>query len=138
MLTTAHISTELQEILYVSTIAADAPIRVIADIAAKARNHNPKHHITGLLVFDGMNFCHQMEGRLEDVTALMARIRDDPRHTHVAVLHHGPLAQRRFRSFSLGYTSVEDVEALERMQHLQGQAALDAFVMLLPEIDTHD
>ncbi|MEO6321735.1 MAG: BLUF domain-containing protein [Polaromonas sp.] len=128
-------TTGLQEILYVSTLAADAPLRVVADIAVKSRSTNQQRDITGLLVFDGMHFCQQLEGSAQEVAALMERIRQDPRHTDVAVLHHGPLDQRRFRRFSLGYTSVEDVEALERLQQLQGQAAVDAFVAMLSSLD---
>lgn len=103
-----HTTTGLQEIIYVSTLAADAPIRVVADIAVKARSNNQQRDITGLRVFDGMHFCQQLEGCAQEVAALMARIRADP---------------RRFRRFSLGYTSVEDIERLERLQQLQGQAA---------------
>ena len=82
-----------------------------------------------------MHFCPQLEGSAHHLAALMAQIEQDPRQTHVTVLHHGPLAQRGFGSFSLGYTSVEDTEVLERLQKLRGQAAVEAFVALLPELD---
>jgi len=92
-------------------------------------------NLTGLLVFDGLHFCQQLEGSARDVEATFAHIRVDPRHSGVAVLHHGPLEKRRFRRFSLGYTSVEDIEVPERLQQLQGQAAVDAFVDLLAGLD---
>ena len=128
-------TTGLQEILYVSTLAADAPLRVVADIAVKSRSNNQRLDITGLLIFDGMHFCQQLEGSAQELAALMERIRQDPRHTDVAILHQGPLDQRRFRRFSLGYTSAEDVDALERLQQLQGQAAVDAFLAMLSSLD---
>lgn len=127
--------TDLHEIIYVSTLATDAQVRAVADIAMKARTHNRQADITGLLVFDGMHFCQQLEGCAPDVAALMARIGKDPRHCNVAVLHQGPLDKRRFRAFSLGYTSVEDIEMLERLQKLTGQAAVNAFVAMLPDLD---
>ena len=126
---------ELHEILYVSQLAADAPIRVVADIAAQSRVANQSRDITGLLVFDGMHFCQQFEGSGIEVAALMDRIRQDPRHTHVDLLHHGPLAERRFRRWSLGYTSVDDLDAFERLKQLRGQAAVEAFLALLPGLD---
>lgn len=125
----------LQEIIYVSTLAADAPVRVVADIAMKARSNNKQADITGLLVFDGLHFCQQLEGCSREVAAAMARIRQDPRHSDLAVLHQGPLDHRRFSRFSLGYTSVEDIELLERLQKLRGQAAVQAFVALLSGLD---
>ena len=125
----------LHEILYVSTLAADAPISVVADIAAKSRIDNQRRDITGLLVFDGMHFCQQFEGSDVEVAALMERIRQDPRHTDVELLHHGPLAERRFRRWSLGYTSVDDLDAFERLKQLRGQAAVVAFLAMLPGLD---
>ncbi|MDB5778261.1 MAG: hypothetical protein JWP79_190 [Polaromonas sp.] len=127
--------TDLQEIIYVSTLATGAPVRFVADIAMQARCNNRQADITGLLVFDGLHFCQQLEGGARDVAATMARIQDDPRHRNVEVLHQGPLDQRRFRRFSLGYTSVEDIELLERLQRLKGQAAVQAFVDLLSGLD---
>ena len=128
-------SSSLHELLYCSTLARQAPIRVVADIAGKARSANLQRGITGLLIFDGQHFCQQLEGDEQVLAALMARISDDPRHTDVTVLHQGPLASRRFKRFSLGYTPVEDVEALERLQRLRGESAVEAFVALLESLD---
>ena len=72
----------LHEILYVSQLAADAPLRVVADIAARSRVANQSRDITGLLVFDGMRFCQQFEGSRIEVAALMdafARTRATPK-----------------------------------------------------------
>jgi len=126
---------ELHEILYVSKLAADAPIRVVADIAVQSRSANRNREITGLLVFDGMHFCQQLEGGDTEVSELMERIRVDPRHTDIEILHRGPLVERRFRQWSLGYTSVEDIEVLARLEQLQGQAAVEAFMGMLPGLD---
>ena len=128
-------SSDLHEIIYVSTLATDAPVQVIADIAKRSRTNNRYADITGLLVFDGLHFCQQLEGGAREVDVVMARIRMDVRHSGMAVLHQGPLDKRRFRRFSLGYTSVEDIELLERLQLLKGQAAVQAFVALLSGLD---
>lgn len=126
---------DLHEIIYVSTLAPDALVQVVADIAGKSRSNNLQADITGLLVFDGLHFCQQLEGCAREVDAVMARIHLDTRHSGVAVLHQGPLDKRRFRRFSLGYTSVEDIELLERLRLLKGQAAVGAFVALLSGLD---
>lgn len=129
------ISTSLYEVLYVSTLAPEAPLSVVGDIAAKARLANAERDITGLLVFDGMRFCQQLEGGRKQVLALLERIRQDTRHINLQILHHGELAVRRFRRFSLGYCMVEDDDLLERMEGMDGQPALDAFVGLLSRLD---
>ncbi|MES2400551.1 MAG: BLUF domain-containing protein [Pseudomonadota bacterium] len=128
-------TSQLHEVLYVSTLDARQPISIVADIAAKARVFNESQNITGLLIFDGMRFCQQLEGERKPVMALLERIRQDPRHTNVEVLHHAPLAERRFRRFSLGYTTFDDADLLGQLEQLDGQHAMDYFANLLPSLD---
>ena len=127
-------NTALYEVLYVSTLAPDQPLQVVAEIAAHARPANAGMDITGLLIFDGQRLCQQLEGPKKQVLKLIERIRNDPRHTKVEVLHHGPLAGRRFHQFSLAFSIVEDVDALERMEQLDGDAALAAFDVVCSEL----
>lgn len=126
---------KLYEVLYVSTIAPTAPISVVAGISAKARIWNQAQDITGLLVFDGLRFCQQIEGPQKQVLALIERISNDTRHSNVTIFHHGPLAERRFRSFSLAFTDAVDIEVLARMEKLDGQAGVTAFVDLLTTLE---
>lgn len=125
----------LHEVLYLSTLAPGAPLKTVADIAARARPANAAADITGLLVFDGMQFCQHIEGPRKAVLALTERICQDPRHVDVDILHHGPLAQRRFRRFSMGYTTLDDDDALGRLEALTGQDAITAFQALLSTLD---
>ncbi|MEO6016085.1 MAG: BLUF domain-containing protein, partial [Polaromonas sp.] len=81
----------LYEALYVSTLAPGTPLNAVADIAVKARVANETRQLTGLLIFDGMRFCQQLEGSPKEVLKLLDRICQDPRHTQVEILHHGPL-----------------------------------------------
>ena len=125
----------LHEVLYVSTMAPDAPVSIVGDIAPKARVANQARNITGLLVFDGMRFCQQLEGRAKDVLSLMNRICSDPRHTNIEIVHQGPLDQRRFRRFGLGYAPIDELDVLQELEQLDGQAAIDAFMALLPGLE---
>ncbi|MDO9404015.1 MAG: BLUF domain-containing protein [Polaromonas sp.] len=125
----------LYEALYVSTMAPDEPLSVVGAIAARARSHNEARQLTGLLIFDGMRFCQQLEGHQKDVLSLLDRIREDTRHTHVEILHHGPLQARRFNNFSLAYAPIDDVDALEALEQLEGEAAVNAFLALLDTLD---
>ena len=126
---------KLYEALYVSTLATDSPLRAVADIAGIARTFNAAHDITGLLIFDGSRFCQQIEGPQKAILSLMDRISRDPRHTEVEIFHHGPLADRRFRSFALAFADVDDLDVLDRIGQLDGQAGIDAFNNLVATID---
>ena len=123
------------EVLYVSTLPPEQHVTVVADIARHARVMNEAAQITGMMVFDGMRFWQQLEGTQKKVLALEQKIRLDPRHTHMEVLHHGPLTHRRFRCFTMGYSMLDDSEVLARMENMDGQAAVDAFLALLPHVD---
>ena len=127
-------SSSLYGVLYVSTIAPEAPLSVVADIVRKARPGNQERGITGLLIFDGQRFCQQLEGPQKAVLKLIERIRIDPRHVNVEVVHNGPLAGRRFQQFSLAFSTVEDADALARMERLDGEAALAAFEAMRGEL----
>ncbi|WP_395057401.1 BLUF domain-containing protein [Polaromonas sp.] len=126
---------QLHEVLYVSTLSPDSPVKVVSQIAAKARTANEAAGVTGLLVFDGLRFCQQIEGPRKAVLALTERIRDDPRHVNIEILHHGPLAERRFRRFSLGYAAGDDVDVLARMEEAGPEQAMAQFLALLPSVD---
>ncbi|PJI96096.1 FAD-dependent sensor of blue light [Acidovorax sp. 69] len=129
-----NIVATLYEVLYVSTLAPEQPLSVVADIARRARQVNAELGITGLLIFDGQRFCQQLEGPQKAVLKLIERIRNDARHVNIEVLHHGPLAGRRFHRFSLAFSTVEDVDALARMEQLDGDAALAAFEVVRGEL----
>ena len=124
--TTSSLTT-LYEVLYVSMLAPGVPVSTVAVIAGHARAANAQRDLTGLLVFDGQCFCQQLEGMQKNVLSAMERIGQDARHVQVSVMHHGPLAQRRFSDFSLAFSTAEDADALAALALLDGEAALQAF-----------
>jgi hypothetical protein len=128
-------ATKLYEILYVSTLAADAPLSVVGDIAAHARIANAASDITGVLIFDGVRFCQQIEGKQKNVLALMERMYLDTRHCKVEVFHHGPLLERRVIHFSVAFADVDEVSVLEQLEQLDGQAGADAFMALVATLN---
>lgn len=128
-------NSELYEAIYVSTMASGLPITTVAAISSHSRLSNQEKNITGLLIFDGIRFCQQLEGAQEEVLRLVKTIQDDSRHTNMTVIHQGAFSTRRFGSFNMGYTTVDDPDALARLEKLKGKAAVDAFVALLSELD---
>jgi len=123
------------EIFYVSSMAVDAPLAIVGAVAAHARIANAAGDITGVLIFDGVRFCQQIEGKQRDVLALMERIYQDTRHFNIEVFHHGPVAERRFNHFSMAFANVEEVGALERLEQLNGQQGIDAFMALIATLN---
>lgn len=125
----------LYEALYVSTIAPGVSVASVGNIARRARSFNQANGITGVLIFDGMRYCQQFEGPQAEVLALLVRIAKDVRHVNMGILHHDSLRSRRFKSFVMGYTTTDDVDALERFEKLEGDDAINAFVELASQVD---
>lgn len=125
----------LYEILYVSTIAPGMPVTSVGDIARRSRGWNLAKGITGVLIFDGMRYCQQFEGPRAEVLPLLERIAQDARHVNMEILHHDSLCSRRFKSFVMGYTITDEVDALERFEKLEGDDAINAFVELASQVD---
>lgn len=124
----------LHEIAYVSTLAPDQAITVVAEIARQARLYNTAHEITGLMIFDGVRFSQQLEGQQKKVLKLAEKISLDLRHRNVQIFYDGPLAERRFKNFSLAFMQAEGSE-LSVLEGLDGRAAMTAFLALLPALD---
>ena len=129
------ISTEIYEMLYVSTIAPAACVSVVSTIAMKSRVSNALRSITGMLVFDGIRFCQYLEGGKDELAILFERISKDSRHAAVTMIHHGPLQNRRFKKFSLAFATGDDFEALSRLEGLKGPCGVTAFSELLQTLD---
>ena len=132
----------LYEFLYCSTLAEGRSPTVVGQILARARPYNAAHGITGLLVFDGQHFCQHLEGPQAPLEALMARIADDPRHTGVRITHEGPLAERRYQRFDMGYAQADGAGEdgpgqLDTLFALRDAAALARFLELRPDFDVH-
>lgn len=125
----------LYEFLYWSQLADSHSPTAIGQILARARPFNASNGITGLLVFDGQRFCQHLEGPAAAVEALMGRIAADDRHSEVRIAYEGPLAERRYHRFDMGYAQAEDPLEMEHLAMLRGDAALQQFLALRPSFD---
>jgi len=73
-------------IVYCSRAAAGIDDAAVERIVQTARRSNPRHAITGLLVFGGGMFFQWIEGPRANIRRLMDLIQADPRHASVVVL----------------------------------------------------
>lgn len=91
--------------LYVSRsrLTPEEAAAQIDDIVAVARAGNERLRVTGTLIFTGRHFAQYIEGAPEAVAKLRAIIVKDRRHTDLVTLSEGPIAVRRFATWSLAY-----------------------------------
>jgi hypothetical protein len=92
----------LKRLKYVSRCSADLTLSEVESIVEHARKNNPGRGITGVLMTAGGVFFQVLEGPAEEVDALYAKIRKDPRHDDVLLLDSVTgLADRLFPNWSL-------------------------------------
>lgn len=122
--------------LYQSYFTPGMDISCVADIVKTARSFNKLHHITGMLVFDGLRFCQYIEGPAEPLQLLIGKIGQDPRHQRFTPKHQAALeGERRFSNWSMAYVLVDDEEPLDAIDALTGHRALEKMETLIPLLD---
>lgn len=72
-------------------------------ISHKSVISNKRKDITGALIFTGTHFCQFLEGPDDAVSSLVDKIRLDPRHSDIRIVHQESVTVRRFASWSMGY-----------------------------------
>jgi len=95
----------LSRLIYASEAVVDLNPAILDDLLARARTKNRLLDITGLLLFDSRYFLQVLEGEREKISALYARLLQDPRHQRVALLRFEEIDQRFFGSWKMGFVA---------------------------------
>lgn len=127
----------LHAFFYRSQLSPDFDNRCVTDIVRTARHFNQTHGITGILIFDGQQFCQYLEGPPRIIDDLIERIATDPRHVMFTALYQAKdLHTRRFQEWSMAYVSIGDNdEPLSVLTKLQGIHSVDRLQAWLPQLD---
>jgi Sensors of blue-light using FAD len=98
----------LSQLVYISR-SVDVDQLNTGKILSAARKFNGANDISGLLLFDGTYYLQRLEGARALISLLYHKIAGDPRHTDVAILAAGPLAERECADWAMGYIDDRDV-----------------------------
>ncbi|WP_257573009.1 BLUF domain-containing protein [Hymenobacter telluris] len=90
--------------MYMSSSVGVTDEYALKQILTRSRAKNEEHHITGMLVLSGDKWMQVLEGTREQVAAMFQTIKQDPRHSNVCKLADGPITQRAFADWSMGFT----------------------------------
>lgn len=96
----------LWQLVYASAASAGFELSDLEDILGVARVRNARDQISGILLFEGQSFLQVLEGPRFRIDALMEKIRADARHVRAVLLLRGPIEQRSFADWTMGYTRV--------------------------------
>jgi hypothetical protein len=102
---------------------ADIEMRV-REILATARVKNHANGLTGALAFTDSCFAQVLEGALDELGPVMARIRADPRHADLKVLEHSSPEARLFPNWSMAYVDTPEGDGRHPLAHFSFETAL--------------
>jgi hypothetical protein len=71
---------------------------------------NQANNITGLLLHRDDSFFQVIEGEQEAVLQVFSSIERDPRHHRIEVLFQGPIEEREFADWRMGFVELDGVE----------------------------
>lgn len=114
-------------IIYLSTAASLFNDFELAEILSISRDNNVVNGVTGMLLYADGTFMQVLEGDKDVVMRTYRKILLDERHRNVIELAAGPLTDRNFPDWSMGFASVnaDVLEVFDGYVDPQGQRFLD-------------
>ncbi|MFD1468474.1 BLUF domain-containing protein [Hymenobacter caeli] len=135
---------KLHQFVYVSDATGPLTVEALQLLLRKARAYNHAHHVTGLLFYsDGAGensagaFLQILEGPEDVLRGLVSNIRLDTRNVRVRVLADGPVAERLFPEWAMGFVAVVPPDLDRLTDYLRGQwgaASLPRAQTMSPEL----
>jgi Sensors of blue-light using FAD len=93
--------TSLRRLTYVSIRNPGVSDAAVADMVAWARQRNADAGVTGVLLFNGLNFLQTMEGPFDAIGPLFGRVDADPLHAGVTIVADGVATARLFSGWDM-------------------------------------
>jgi Sensors of blue-light using FAD len=108
---------------YVSSATELLSVPQLVDLLEEIRPRNGQLALTGMLLYSGGNIIQALEGPDAAVESIFSAIESDPRHADVTVLQRGPVGERAFEDWSMGFRNVSEreVRAIEGYDDFVGR-----------------
>lgn len=99
---------QLLRLVYVSTadLRLNEDVSKLQEVATVSAEKNAADGITGLLLYNGLNFMQVLEGDPDTVRATYARIIQDPRHSGISTVLEEDIRERAFPAWAMNMTVV--------------------------------
>jgi len=99
-------------LVYASSAVTPFTRSELTDILAQSRASNAELNISGMLLYKDGNCMQVLEGEEAVVRTLYDKIGRDPRHRGLLTLLQGPLAERQFPGWSMGFRDLNASDVL--------------------------
>lgn len=92
----------LEQVVYISESTHPDPALIsLAEILAASDRNNRRDHLTGALVVSGGRFLQILEGAHQDLSRMLAKLEQDPRHRDMHILNRKPIDTRQFGQWTM-------------------------------------
>ncbi|QHB71791.1 BLUF domain-containing protein [Stenotrophomonas sp. 364] len=108
-------TSNIYALAYSSRCSADVLNSDLDEILVDASAHNRMADVTGVLLFDGVNFLQYLEGPEEAVASVFDRIKSSKRHKDIRVLTSGEVPERYFWNWSMACAHA-DASMIQRIE----------------------
>ena len=108
---------------YLSIASRDLLPEELDSILLNARLFNAGEQVTGVLLYGDGRFFQLLEGTEASVRKAFDRVSTSQAHRGVRVLSKGPIAERFFESWHMGFTHAP-VSAMQDLSHLAWEDAI--------------
>lgn len=99
---------DLYKLVYTSSRRPHCDEQEIQNILSACQRNNPHKDITGILLHCKNRFFQYLEGDKDAIMALYNRIKTDHRHGGVNMRYYGPITERLFPSWEMGYKDLDE------------------------------
>jgi hypothetical protein len=97
----------MKRLLYISTARQVIGTAELETLLQKARRANAAAGVTGILAAGGRRFLQLLEGPVDAVDAIFARIERDPRHFAIVTLSQKDIDRRQTGDWSMAFHDLE-------------------------------
>jgi len=104
------VAVKLKVLTYTSWARAGIRADEVESILSSAQINNPLEGITGLLIFNGDSFMQILEGGEAAIDGLVERLRNDPRHSNIAIRDERAIETRTFPDWSMAFLRLNEGE----------------------------
>jgi uncharacterized membrane protein (DUF373 family) len=109
------------QVSYISSATQPMSTQELLELLQQCRKNNAGNGVTGMLLYSNATFLQVLEGEEKIIDSLVEKIRTDPRHTHLQILHRKTIERRQYSDWSMGFKRVSNRE----LQHVEGLRDFD-------------
>jgi len=113
----------LTHLIYASTASRRFDTEELLVLLQNARAANALRGVTGMLLYEDLNFFQVLEGLESVVTPLFTKIAADKRHNGVALIIREPIAERSFGDWTMSFSKItrEELGTIEGLNDFFGK-----------------